>query len=79
MATRCAVRGHMVNKVCNVDEDNVLLFSNCRGPERGYIRKGRAHGRWYPSHQNRVPEQLAGEPGMARQCVVMVMPPYDFQ
>jgi hypothetical protein len=69
----------MLNKACDVDENNVLLFSNCQGSERGYIRKGHAHDRSCPFHRYRVPELLGGEPGMACQCVVMVMPPYDFQ
>jgi hypothetical protein len=68
-----------LSKVWDVNKVNVLLFSNRRGPERGYIRRGYAHGRSYPSHQDRGSGLLGGEPGMACQCAVMVMPPYDSQ
>lgn len=71
--------GIRLNKACDVDKDNVLLFSNRPGPEQECIRKGYAHGRSCPSHQNRMPELLGGEPGMACQCGVMVMFPYDSQ
>jgi hypothetical protein len=71
--------GKLLNKVYDVDEHHVLLISNRRGPERGYIRKGHAHGQSCPSHQNLVPETLVGVPGMACQCAVMAMFPYDSQ
>ena len=68
-----------LNEVFDVNKDNVLLFSSRRGPERGYIRKGYAHGRSCPSHQDRGPALLEGESGMACQCAVMMMLPYDSQ
>ena len=71
--------GIRLNKACYVDKDNVLPFSNRPRPEQECIRKGYAHGRSCPSQQNRVPELRGEEPGMACQCGVMVILPYDSQ